>query len=68
MKMGDWSNYYELKKFFNSVDAVGNDLYIFNIRGNSYRVIARIIFGARTVFIRFVGTHAEYNKITISDL
>jgi mRNA interferase HigB len=53
-KFADWSNYHELKKTFNSIDAVGN---------NRYRLIALIIFETRTLFILFVGTHEDYNKI-----
>jgi mRNA interferase HigB len=59
----DWSNFHEMKKMFNSVDSVGNDRYVFNIRGNNYRIVAMIFFDKRTIFIRFVGTHAEYDKI-----
>ena len=42
IKKGDWKNFNELRQFFNSVDAVGGDLYVFNIKGNKYRLIARI--------------------------
>ncbi|WP_295654164.1 type II toxin-antitoxin system HigB family toxin [uncultured Mucilaginibacter sp.] len=59
----DWKNFNEVRNTFNSVDAVGNDRYVFNIKGNNYRLIALIIFKVRTVFILFIGTHAEYDKI-----
>lgn len=36
----DWSNYHEMRLMFNSVDAVGNDRFVFNIRGNNYRLVA----------------------------
>jgi mRNA interferase HigB len=62
----NWKNFNEMKNTFNSVDAVGNDRYVFNIKGNSYRLIALVIFKVRTVFILFVGTHPEYDKITAS--
>ena len=62
----DWSNYHEMKEMFNSVDAVGNDRFVFNIRGNNYRLVALIFFDIRAVYIRFVGTHKEYNKIDCS--
>ncbi|MBO4735957.1 MAG: type II toxin-antitoxin system HigB family toxin, partial [Paludibacteraceae bacterium] len=42
---------------------VGNQHYVFNIRGNNYRLIVVIKFTIGTVLIRFVGTHAEYDKI-----
>lgn len=59
----DWANFHEIKEMFNSVDAVGNDRYVFNIRGNNYRLVALILFRTRTIFIRFVGTHKDYDKI-----
>lgn len=59
----NWSNFHEMKEIFNFVDAIGNDRFVFNIRGNRYRIIAMIFFDIRTVFIRFVGTHADYDKL-----
>jgi mRNA interferase HigB len=53
---------------FNTVDAAGNDRYVFNVRGNTYRIVAIIKFKARTVYIRFVGTHAAYDKIDASEI
>jgi mRNA interferase HigB len=64
----DWSNFHEMKKLFNSVDAVGNDRFVFNIRGNRYRLVAMIFFDIRTVFIRFVGLHKEYDQIDCSTI
>lgn len=65
-KDADWSCFADVKNTFNSVDYVGNDNYVFNIKGNHYRLIARIIFPVRTVFIRFIGSHVEYDKIDAS--
>lgn len=62
-KKADWKNFPEMKRTFNSVDAVGNDRYVFNIKGNDYRLVVLIFFDIRTVFIRFIGTHEEYDKI-----
>jgi mRNA interferase HigB len=62
-KAADWQNFPAMKNTFNSVDAVGNDRYVFDIKGNHYRLIALIIFKVRTVFILFVGTHQEYDKV-----
>ncbi|WP_428653713.1 type II toxin-antitoxin system HigB family toxin [Runella sp.] len=59
----DWSNLNDIKQTFNSVDYVGNERYVFNIKGNRYRLITMIFLDIRTIFIRFIGTHAEYNKI-----
>ncbi|MBN8785959.1 MAG: type II toxin-antitoxin system HigB family toxin [Terrimonas sp.] len=62
-KTADWKNFAELKNTFNTTDSVGNDRYVFDIKGNQYRLIALIIFKVRTVFILFIGTHKEYDKI-----
>ena len=64
----DWKGFNDIKVQFNSVDAVGDGLFVFNIKGNDCRLIARMIFSTRTVFIRFVGTHKEYDLITIASL
>jgi mRNA interferase HigB len=66
VKECDWKNFFDVKKVFNSVDAVGNDRYVFNIKGNDYRLVTMIFFDKRTIYIRFVGTHAEYDKIDCS--
>jgi mRNA interferase HigB len=65
---GDWRNYHEMKQLFNSVDEVGNDRFVFNIRGNNYRLAAVIFFDIRTVYIRFVGHHKKYDKIDCSSI
>jgi mRNA interferase HigB len=59
----EWESLNDIKKDFNSVDYVGNHRFVFNIKGNSYRLIAIISFNAKKVYIRFIGTHAEYDKI-----
>lgn len=62
-KSANWSNFAELKQTFRSADFVGNERYVFNIKGNNYRLIAKIHFDIRTVYILFIGTHVEYDKI-----
>ncbi len=59
----DWGNFQEIKEMYNSVDAVGNDRFIFNVRGNHYRLVTMIFFDVRTIYIRFVGLHKDYDKI-----
>jgi mRNA interferase HigB len=63
-----WATFAELRATFNSVDYVGNDRYVFNIKGNRYRLVAMIFFDIRTVYIRFIGTHAEYDRIEASTI
>lgn len=59
----EWNNLNEIKQTFNSVDYVGHNRYVFNIKGNDYRLIAIISFKAKKVYIRFIGTHSDYDKI-----
>lgn len=64
----DWSNFQDVKQTFNSVDYVGNDRYVFNIKGNKYRLVVMIHFNKRTVYIRFLDKHEEYDKIDCSTI
>ncbi len=58
-----WRNHAELKQDYPSADYVGNNRYVFNIKGNNYRTIMMVVFFAGTAAVRFIGTHAEYDKI-----
>lgn len=59
----NWSSFADIKETFNSVDYVGNQHYVFNVKGNDFRLVAVVKFIPRFVLIRFIGTHAEYDKI-----
>lgn len=58
-----WQNLFDIKSDFNSVDYVTNGRYVFDIKGNKYRIVAVVIFIGEIFTVRFVGTHAEYSKI-----
>jgi mRNA interferase HigB len=59
----NWRNFQDVKSTFNSVDSIGNDRFVFNIGGNNYRLIAMIHFTIRTVYIRAILTHREYDGL-----
>lgn len=59
----EWHSFADIKQTFNSVDYVGNQHYVFNIKGNDFRLVVVIKFTPQNVFIRFIGTHAEYDRI-----
>ncbi len=63
-----WDNYGDIKRDFNSVDNVGNQRYVFNIKGNDYRLVAIVKFKIKIVYIRFIGTHKEYDKLDCSEI
>ncbi|MCF8352616.1 MAG: type II toxin-antitoxin system HigB family toxin [Bacteroidales bacterium] len=64
----DWRNLSDIKGTFNSADYVGNNRFVFNVKGNSYRLVAIIIFSSQKVYIRFIGTHAAYEKIDCKNI
>ena len=58
-----WREPQDIKSRYSSADLLPGNRVVFNIKGNTYRLIVKIHYNAGIVFIRFVGTHAEYNKI-----
>ena len=67
-KIAVWKDFQDIKTTFNSVDYVGNQRYVFNIKGNDYRLVEKILFVQQIIYIRFVGTHKEYDKIDSSTI
>lgn len=63
VQAADWKSFSDIKKSFNSVDYVGNQHYVFNIKGNDFRLVAVVKYTPKFVLIRFIGTHAEYDRI-----
>lgn len=63
-----WNTLNDIRNDSNSVDYVKNQRYVFNIKGNDYRLVAAIKFTPKLVYIRFVGTHDEYDKIDASTI
>lgn len=68
VKESRWNSFADIKRTFNSVDYVGNQHYVFNIKGNDYRLVVVIQFKPQFVYIRFIGTHSEYDKINCSTI
>ncbi|WP_299761344.1 type II toxin-antitoxin system HigB family toxin [uncultured Pontibacter sp.] len=56
-------NLNDLKKIANSVDVIGDGRVVFDIKGNKYRIITIVKVHRQIVYIRWVGTHAEYDKV-----
>ncbi|MEI8086675.1 MAG: type II toxin-antitoxin system HigB family toxin [Paludibacter sp.] len=67
-KKSDWTCFADVKQTFNSADSVGNNRFVFNIKGNDFRLVAMIIFASKKIYIRFIGTHKEYDKIDCSNI
>lgn len=65
-KNADWKTPSDLLRTFNNADSVGNDRYVFNISGNRFRLVAMVHFGIRTVYVRGIFTHSEYDRLMSS--
>ena len=57
----NWQNLIDVQATYKSAESVGN-FTVFNIKGNRYRLIVDIIYFRQTIYIKYVLTHAEYNK------
>ncbi|MEI7830324.1 MAG: type II toxin-antitoxin system HigB family toxin [Prolixibacteraceae bacterium] len=64
----DWQFVADIKNDFNSVDNIRNQHFVFNLKGNEYRLVAVIKFQIKMVYIRFIGTHTEYNTIDCKNI
>lgn len=61
----DWDTPAKVKAKYRSASIVANNRVVFNIKGNDYRLVVKINYSYRVVYIRFVGTHAEYDTIDV---
>ena len=59
----DWKTPNDVKQTYTNASILKNRRTVFNIKGNSYRLIVKFNFEKQWAFIRFIGTHTEYNKI-----
>jgi mRNA interferase HigB len=64
----NWSSPNEIKTQYKNASVVGDNKIVFNICGNKYRLIVKINYPAKIVFIKFIGTHKQYDKIKVEDL
>jgi mRNA interferase HigB len=63
VKTAEWKNSNELKKQYKNASIVGDERVVFNIKGNDYRLAVAIDYEFQVIFIRFIGTHKQYDKI-----
>lgn len=58
-----WTGPHDIKVRYPSADIIPGNRIVFNIKGNAYRLIVKIHYNTGIVFIRFVGTHAQYDRV-----
>jgi len=59
----NWKNPNDVKQTYASASILKNERIVFNIKGNSYRLIVKLNFEKQWIFVRFIGTHSEYDTI-----
>ena len=62
-KNSKWNSPNDVKQTYINASILKNGRVVFNIKGNSYRLIVKFNYDRQWAFIRFIGTHAEYDKI-----
>lgn len=65
---GTWKNFNELKQDYPNLSILEDNRACFNIKGNHYRLIVKINFNYQMMWIRFIETHAEYDKIDANNI
>jgi mRNA interferase HigB len=64
----DWAKPAEVKAQFRSASFLKRNRIVFNIAGNKYRIVVRVNYPYRVVYVRFIGTHSQYDKIDASEV
>jgi len=64
-KKAEWKTSADVKAMFSHASIISSDRIVFNIAGNKYRLVVKINYDAQMIFIRFIGTHSEYDKIDV---
>ena len=68
VKKWKWSNAHQVKKVYRSASLIGNNRIVFNICGNKYRLIVAMKYEFNICYVRFIGTHQQYDKIDAREI
>jgi len=64
----EWKNPTEIKQQHGNGSVIKDSRFVFNIAGNKYRLVVKIHYNTGVIFIRFVGTHAQYDQIDVESI
>jgi mRNA interferase HigB len=67
-KAASWESWSDIKQKYKTASILQDGRVVFNICGNKYRIVVKINYKAKRVYIRFVGTHEEYDKINAQEI
>jgi mRNA interferase HigB len=64
----DWANPAEIKEAYRSASIVGDNRIVFNIAGNKYRLVVKVNYPYQVMYVRFIGTHRQYDEIDVTEV
>ncbi len=64
----EWDNPAAIKAIYRSASIIGDSRVVFNIAGNKYRLVGKVNYPYRVIYIRFVGTHRQYDSIDVKEI
>jgi mRNA interferase HigB len=67
-RLAQWRSFQDIKNRFSHADVPPGNRVVFDIKGNTYRLVVRINYQSGCIFIRFIGTHADYDKIDATSI
>jgi mRNA interferase HigB len=68
VRKAKWKNTADVKRLYATASVVTSDRIVFNIKGNDYRLVASVDFEKGIVWIKWIGTHREYDKINVREV
>ena len=68
MRRAKWSNTADVKRLYASASIVSSDRVVFNLRGNAYRLVVAVDFEKGIVWIKWLGTHRDYDRIDVREV
>ena len=68
VQQADWDMPAKVKARYPNASIVAGNRVVFNIKGNDYRLVVKINYPYRMVYVRFVGTHAEYDSVNVEEV
>jgi mRNA interferase HigB len=67
-KAANWSQPNEIKAKFSTASFLANNRVVFNISSNKYRLVVKVVYELKTIYVRFIGSHADYDRIDASTI
>jgi len=67
-KRASWKTPADIRNGYSNASIVGNNRVVFNIRGNQYRLVVAVNYTSGIIYIRFIGTHRDYDKIDVATI